>query len=243
MYSHSESHFTESHIYLSTYMQLNQQAHTHTHTHTHTSKSASLCSMCWCKHLPVSSVHLCVCVCVCVCVCISPAFEQSALTPHISSLCQSLSPKLQSLLSLRNVTFFSVKFTFTVESLLFSPCCSTSLKIKLTHSASLLCRRSYKSGLSLFEREEKRAREQQRGLWVRRESGVSPAESPLDRPQGSNLLRRQVNQSGGSQLNGAHIQRRTWVETENTAVSQCGLCMPLTEKGQHPTETRTHYAS
>lgn len=90
---------------------------------------------------------------------------------------------------------------------------SMSLKIKLTHSASLLCNCNYKSALLLCEWESNeqvvKGKRKGEGGGGRKESSVSPAESPLDRPWGSNLLRRQVNQSSGSQLNGAHIQRCT----------------------------------
>lgn len=64
------------------------------------------------------------------------------LMPHIStSHRQSLSPS--SLLSLLNVTFFSVNFMFAVKSLLLSPCCLHVLEDKVTHLVSLLCRCDY----------------------------------------------------------------------------------------------------
>lgn len=63
-------------------------------------------------------LYLCVCIRVCF-------FSLGAVSVNGSHLFLSLSvsvTKLQSLLSLRNVTFFFfVRFTFTVESLLFSP--------------------------------------------------------------------------------------------------------------------------
>lgn len=77
---------------------------------------------------------------------------------------------------------------------------SMSLKIKLTHSASLLCRCNYKSSLSLCE-QGKRSQQPSEGAaegladdegWDGKGSSVSA------RLRGSELLRRQVNQSGVS---------------------------------------------
>lgn len=75
-----------------------------------------------------------------------------------------------------------------------------SLKIKLTHSASLLCCCNYKSSLSVCE-QGKNSQQPSKGAAEgltdnegsdRRGSGAS------DRLRGSELLRRQVNQSGVS---------------------------------------------
>lgn len=77
---------------------------------------------------------------------------------------------------------------------------SMSLKIKLTHSASLLCHCNYKSSLSLCE-QGKRSQQPSEGAaegladdegWAGKGSSVSAC------LQGSELLRRQVNQSGVS---------------------------------------------
>lgn len=68
-----------------------------------------------CKPFLISPVYLCV---------------QGLMSRISSSLRQSLSPSYR-LLSLRNVTLFSVQFMFTVESLLFSPCCLHVLEDKV----------------------------------------------------------------------------------------------------------------
>lgn len=177
--------------------------------------------------------------------CVSSASEQSGLMPHINSpLCQSPSPSYSLSYHCEMWPFFPPSNSRSQPShFSLALVASMSLKIKLTHSASLLCRCNYKSSLLLCERGEERASGPVRGPCGWGGSSASPAESALDRPWGSNLLRRQVNQSSGSHLDCAHIQRCTWVEMENTAVTQCGLRMPLPEKGQHPTETNRHYAS
>ena len=81
-----------------------------------------------CKHLPASSVYLHVFVRV-------RSFSLGAVMFKATHFFLPLSltvTKLQLLLPLRNVTFFSpVKSTFTVESLLFSPCCLRVLEDKV----------------------------------------------------------------------------------------------------------------
>ena len=137
-----------------------------------------------CKHLPASSVYLHVFVRV-------RSFSLGAVMFKATHFFLPLSltvTKLQLLLPLRNVTFFSPSNSRSQSShYSLALVASASLKIKLTHSASLLCSCNYKSSLSLCEQGEKRASgpasEQWRGSWARRrESCFSPAESPLDRP-------------------------------------------------------------
>lgn len=91
---------------------------------------------------------------------------------HISSfLCHSLSPSYSLSYHYKMWPFFPVGFTFTLESLLFSPRCLLVLEDKVNTLGEFACR-YYKSSLSLCEWGERgasgTARGQQRGLWVRR---------------------------------------------------------------------------
>lgn len=78
---------------------------------------------------------------------------------------------------------------------------SMSLKIKLTHSASLLCCCNYKSSLSLCEQEKRSQQPSEgvaEGLADNEGKGDGKGRSASARLRGSELLRRQVNQSGVS---------------------------------------------
>lgn len=173
----------------------------------------------------------------CVFVCLFSLGAVRFIASH-SFLCQSLSTRYSLSYHCETRPFFSRQIPVKQSShYSLALVAFTSLKIKLTHSASLLFRCSYKSTLSHCERGEKRGTAE---VFAGRRGS---AKSPPDRPWGSNLLGRQVNQSSGSRLTGAHLQRCTWVEIENTAVTQCGVCMPLAWKGQRPTEADVHYAS
>lgn len=106
---------------------------------------------------------------------------------------------------------------FAVKSLLFSPCCLPVLEDKVNTLSQFAFRCNYKSSLLLCEGEGERVSSLSDGGtvdgFVGEEWGCGGGGWGVrilsDCLQGSNLLRRQVNQSGGSELDGAHIQRRT----------------------------------
>lgn len=115
----------------------------------------------------------------------------------------------QCLLS-QKLTFFSIKFMLRENSLLFSPCCLMSLKIKLTHSASLLCRCNYKSSLSLCAQGK---RSQQPS------EGVAEGLTDDERWEASRTASGDQNCSGDRWINlvsvqqhSTHILQWTWVE-------------------------------
>lgn len=129
------------------------------------------------------------------------SIEFCDLRPHMSpSSRQWLSPGHT--VSYLTTTWPSFPSNSCSERIHYSlaPIASMSLKIKLTHSASLLCCCNYKSGLSVCEQGKRSQQPSERaaeGLadnegWDGRGSGAS------DRLRGSELLRRQVNQSGVS---------------------------------------------
>lgn len=105
-----------------------------------------------------------------VCVCLPLALEQSTFMPHIySSLFQSLSPSYSLSYHCRMWPFCPPSESHSKPShYSLALVASTSSKIKLTHSASLLCHCNYKSGLSPSGRREKRGGGEvhRRGLWV-----------------------------------------------------------------------------
>lgn len=105
---------------------------------------------------------------------------------------------------------------------------SMSLKIKLTHSASLLCRCNYKSSLSLCE-QEKKSQQRGGGRGARRRRGVSrERERRLSPPPGIRI----------AQATGESI----WCQFSSTVHTSCNgrewkckiqLLLPA-EKGHHP---------
>lgn len=184
-------------------------------------------SVWWRQHSPISSVHLVVCVC-------GPA--HAVLTPHIFHPRQTLSQSHS--LSYRRVMWPFFLLNSCSQSSHYSLALVAVLEDKVNTLSQFAFRCNYKSSLLLCEGEGERVSSlSDEGTvdgFVGEEWGCGGGGWGVrilsDCLQGSNLLRRQVNQSGGSELDGAHIQRRTWVETENAAVAQCGLGMPPPEK-------------
>lgn len=106
------------------------------------------------------------CECVCLYVCVSSASEPSALKPHIYSfLCQLVSPSYGPSYHCKMWPFFSHPIHVNSGVItLWLLVASTSLKIKLTHSASLLCCCNYKSSLSLHEQQREMSKWRCKGI-------------------------------------------------------------------------------